>query len=284
MPETTRFAPSPTGWLHLGHAYAALYAQRAAIGGQLLLRIEDLDKTRARPEFTTGIYEDLAWLGLKWELPVLCQSSRSEAYRMALAQLAERGVTYPCFCTRREIAFEVSRAAEAPHVGEAGTLRYAGTCRHLSEAERALRLQRGDLYAVRLDAARAAALCGETHFEESGHSTRDERELIRVEPSLFGDIVLARKGLPAAYHLAVVVDDAFQSVTLVTRGADLFLATHMHATLQRLLGLRIPRYRHHRLIRDEHQNKLSKRHQSTSLRMLRESGLTAEQVRQRLGF
>jgi glutamyl-Q tRNA(Asp) synthetase len=280
--EITRFAPSPTGWLHLGHAFAALFAEQA--GDRLLLRIEDLDQTRARRHFIAGICEDLAWLGVEWEQPLLCQSSRTDAYLTALARLTQQGVTYPCFCTRREIALEFAHAIEAPRPGEAGSIRYGGTCRQLPLAERARRLERGDPHAVRLDSAKAAAFCGDMYFDESGCDALTSETRVKVDPILFGDIVLARKGLPAAYHLAVVIDDAFQHVTLVTRGVDLALATHTQVTLQRMLGLPTPAYRHHRLILDETNRKLSKSRQSTSLRSLRESGATAARIRQQLGF
>ena len=281
MSETTRFAPSPTGWLHLGHAYAALYAERAAGGGRLLLRVEDLDTTRSRPQYVAGIVEDLAWLGIGWAGPILHQTSRTRAYRDALARLGELDVTYPCFCTRREIAQEAALAAEAPHIG---TVRYGGTCRELSAKVRASRIARGDPYAIRLDAARTAELCGEASYHESGQDEASPLGPIPVQPTLFGDIVLARKGLPAAYHLAVVLDDAFQGVTLVTRGADLSSATHVQVTLQRLLGLPTPHYQHHRLILDDQQQKLAKRQLSPSLRSLREQGVMPAEIRRRFGF
>src|SRR5579872_1807459 len=223
----TRFAPSPTGYLHIGHAFAAWTAARA--GTRFLLRLEDLDLGRAREEFTAAIFEDLAWLGLSWEEPVLHQSKRFDAYRDALAALAP--FAYPCFCTRKEIADEIARATEAPHMSAAGPdgPLYPGTCRNLSPDDRAARMARGDSYAVRLDAAKAAEAAGPLELIEHGH-------IHTVKPLLFGDVVLARKDVPASYHLAVVVDDAFQGVTLVTRGEDLFEATHVHRVLQELLG------------------------------------------------
>lgn len=257
----TRFAPSPTGYLHLGHAFAAWTAARA--GERFLLRIEDLDQGRAREEFVAGIFEDLAWLGLSWEEPVLRQSRRMAAYRDALARLSP--FTYPCFCTRKEIAEEIARAVEAPH-GPDGPL-YPGTCRHLSTDERAARIAQGDAFALRLDAAKAAATVGPLSFTEHGH-------IHAVDPLLFGDVVLARKDMPASYHLAVVVDDAFQGVTLVTRGEDLLPAAHVQRLLQALLGYPEPAYAHHRLILDKDGRKFSKRDKSVTLRDLRAAGIT----------
>ncbi|MGN6150007.1 MAG: tRNA glutamyl-Q(34) synthetase GluQRS, partial [Rhizomicrobium sp.] len=228
----TRFAPSPTGFLHLGHAFAALTAARA--GTRFLLRIEDIDQTRCRPEFEHAIYEDLAWLGLDWEKPVLRQSERFDAYRAALDRLQAQGLLYPCFCTRAEIAAEIARAIEASH-GPEGPV-YPGTCRHLSDAQRQERMASGAPYALRLDAQKAAGRVGALSFKENGKGPQGEHGAITVDPLLFGDIVLARKETPAAYHLAVVVDDAFQDVTLVTRGNDLFAAAHIQRVLQALLG------------------------------------------------
>ncbi len=278
----TRFAPSPTGYLHLGHAYAAIVAhdKAKAMGGRFLVRIEDIDGTRCRPEFEAAIFEDLQWLGLDWPVPVLRQSQRIAAYRAALDRLDGLRLLYPCFCTRREIAEEVARADEAPH-GPEGLL-YPGTCRKLSKEERAQKIGSGAAYALRLDAAKAAALAGPLTFEELGRGPGGESGIIPVNPLLFGDIVLARKETPAAYHLAVVVDDAFQGVTLVTRGRDLFPATHVQRLLQNLLGLAAPAYAHHELISDAHGRKLSKRDNAVTLRHLRESGVTPAQIRARL--
>ena len=284
----TRFAPSPTGYLHVGHAFAALTAARS--GERFLLRLEDLDQGRAREDFIAAIFEDLAWLGLSWDEPVLRQSHRFEAYRTALARLEP--MTYPCFCTRREIAEEIARSAEAPRfhplpapqagyplsapqtgyplsapqTGPDGPL-YPGTCRRLSKDEGAARMAKGESYAVRLNAAEAAAVTGPLTFFEHG----SERA---VDPLLFGDVVLARKDMPASYHLAVVVDDAFQDVSLVTRGEDLLAAAHIQRVLQALLGLPAPAYAHHRLILDAEGRKFSKRDRSVTLRSLREEGIT----------
>lgn len=262
----TRFAPSPTGHLHLGHAYAALYARER--GERFLLRMEDIDVTRSRPEFEAAIREDLAWLGLAWDGPELRQSTRFDAYRTALTRLESEGLLYPCFCTRSEIAAEIARAVEAPH-GPEGPL-YPGTCRGLSSSERKARIESGAPYALRLDVGAAARRLPALTFHEDGEGP--QRGEIVVDPLLFGDVVLARKETPASYHLAVVVDDAFQDVTLVTRGEDLFAATHIQRVLQMLLDLPAPSYAHHRLILDANGRKFSKRDQSVTLRALREAG------------
>jgi glutamyl-Q tRNA(Asp) synthetase len=275
----TRFAPSPTGYLHLGHAFAALFA--AESGERFLLRIEDIDGTRCRPEFVDAILEDMRWLDLRFEEPVLCQSQRFSAYRSALERLMVRGLLYPCFCTRKDIADEIAHAASAPQ-GPDGPL-YPGLCRHLSGAERARRMAT-EPYALRLDAEMAARTVGDLFFDERGAGSNGETGRIAVVPQLFGDVVLARKETFAAYHLAVVLDDAYQGVTLVTRGCDLFAATHIQRLLQALLGLPVPVYRHHRLILDEHGRKFSKRNHAVTLRSLRESGMTAAQIRTQLGF
>jgi glutamyl-Q tRNA(Asp) synthetase len=269
----TRFAPSPTGLLHLGHAFAAITAEKA--GDRFLLRIEDIDTPRLREEFVDAIYEDLHWLGLRWEEPVLRQSTRAHAYRAALDVLEAKGLFYPCFCTRKEIADEIARASEAPH-GPDGPI-YPGTCRHLTKAEREERIARGEVYAMRLDAAKAGAVAGPLTFSERG-------ETRVVDPLLFGDVVLARKDIPAAYHLAVVVDDAHQGVTLVTRGEDLLPAVHIQRVLQAVLDLPEPAYAHHRLILDANGKKFSKRDGVVTLRSLRAEGLTPFLIRLRLGL
>jgi glutamyl-Q tRNA(Asp) synthetase len=277
----TRFAPSPTGLLHLGHAFAAITAFEAAKGGRFLLRIEDIDMARCKPDFVDAIFEDLAWLGLSWEMPVLRQSERFDAYRAALNKLAEQDLLYPCFCTRKDIAEEIARASEAPY-GPDGPV-YPGTCRALSHAEHTKRVAAGEAYALRLDVARAAAHTGPLSFEECGSGPAGEQGTIRAAPLLFGDIVLARKNMPAAYHLAVVVDDAHQGVTLVTRGNDLFAATHVQRLLLQCLGLPVPSYAHHRLILDANGRKFSKRDHSVTLRDLRESDVTPKEVYTMLG-
>jgi glutamyl-Q tRNA(Asp) synthetase len=269
----TRFAPSPTGYLHLGHAASALVGFEAAMraGGRFLLRIEDIDRGRCRPEFEAAIYEDLAWLGLHWEQPVRRQSEHMADYAAALDRLAAAELTYPCFCTRRDIA-EAIRAPHLERIGPDGPL-YPGTCRALSATERAERMAGGGSYALRLDAARVKARLGMLDWVELGEGR------VPVDPLLFGDVVLARKDVPASYHLAVVVDDALQGVTLVTRGRDLYAATHVHRTLQALLGLAMPQYRHHPLITDSAGQRLAKRHDALAIRALRAAGRSPADLR-----
>lgn len=269
----TRFAPSPTGWLHLGHAYAALFAAREAMKqeGRFLIRLEDIDGTRSRPEYEQALFEDLAWLGLKWEEPVRRQSDHLADYQIALDRLKAMDLLYPCFCTRKEIQEEIARAGQAPH-GPDGAL-YPGTCRSRPQQERHALLAQGIPYALRLDVGKAARLAGGPLMWED--AARGPQSAV---PEIFGDVVLARKDTPASYHLAVVVDDALQGISLVTRGADLFEATHLHRLLQELLGLPVPRWHHHRLITDENGRRLAKRDHARSLRTLREEGWPPEQV------
>jgi glutamyl-Q tRNA(Asp) synthetase len=278
MAATTRFAPSPTGYLHLGHAFAALTA--AATGTRFVVRIEDIDSARCRPEYEAAIFEDLGWLGLSWELPVLRQSQRMAAYAAGLHRLKAMGLTYPCFCSRAEIAAEIARAGDAPH-GPDGAV-YPGTCRHLDEASCAAKIAAGSPYALRLDASKAAAIAGPLWFEERGAGPNGQIGRIGVDPMLFGDVVLARKETPVAYHLAVVIDDAFQGVDLVTRGNDLFAATHVQRLLQTLLGLTAPDYAHHRLILDATGRKFSKRDHAVTLRAMRQGGVSADDIKRQL--
>lgn len=268
----TRFAPSPTGFLHLGHACSALIARRAAreAGGRFLLRLEDIDQTRCRPEFAAAILEDLAWLGLAWDGPVRVQSEHFDDYDAALDRLDVAGVIYPCFCTRAAIAAEIARAGAAPH-GDDGPV-YPGTCRNLPTEERLRRVAAGESFALRLDVARSLARTGPLEWEE------ESRGMIAAEPERLGDVVLARKDVRTSYHLAVSVDDALQRVTLVTRGADLFTATHMHRLLQALLDLPTPRYRHHALLTDASGRRYAKRDKALTLRALREAGRTPAEV------
>lgn len=270
MSETTRFAPSPSGRLHLGHAHSALFAARKAAGGRFLVRLEDIDRSRCRQEAVKGILEDLAWLGLHWETPIRRQSDHFQQYEMALGRLQEMGLLYPCFCTRRDICEEVARADRAPH-GPEGPL-YPGTCRHLSPVERSERLSAGEAHAWRLDMREASRRCDRLSWVDLGAGEQQAR------PELLGDVVLARKDVPTSYHLAVVVDDAAQGVTLVTRGADLFQATHLHRLLQELLQLPVPRWQHHRLVVDAEGRRLAKRHDALSIKTLREAGRTPEEV------
>jgi glutamyl-Q tRNA(Asp) synthetase len=274
---TTRFAPSPTGWLHLGHAYAALFAAQRAAGGRFLVRLEDIDGTRVRPEYESALWEDLAWLGLSWELPVRKQSEHWADYRAGLAVLESLGLLYPCFCTRREIQEEIARAGQAPH-GPDGAL-YPGTCRGRSADECAERMGRGEAYALRLDVRKALSVVqAELRWEDVGRGS------FVATPEIFGDVVLARKETPTSYHLAVVLDDAKQGVSLVTRGEDLLEATHLHRLLIELLGLPVPTWEHHRLIVDETGRRLAKRDDARSLRTLREAGWTRERVLSELGL
>jgi glutamyl-Q tRNA(Asp) synthetase len=276
----TRFAPSPTGLLHLGHAHAALFAWKAAreAGGRFLLRLEDIDATRCRPAFAEAILEDLAWLGLDWDGEVRVQSAHMADYAAAIAALSARRLLYPCFCTRAEIAREIAAIGNAPH-GPDGVL-YPGTCRHLPAAERAARLARGEPHALRLDMGAAlAAAPGPLRCEEVG-----ELPFAADPAPLFGDVVLARKDTPASYHLCVTHDDALQGVTLVTRGEDLKPATHLHRLIQALMGWPVPRWRHHGLLTGPDGRRLAKRDLAATLRSLREAGRRPEQVRAMAGF
>ena len=256
--------------MHLGHAYSALVGWRAARGGRFVLRIEDIDRDRCRPEFEQAIYRDLTWLGLDWNGPVRRQSQHMADYAQALDALSRLGVLYPCFCTRREVRAEIKRADAAPH-GD-GDSRYPGTCRGLSRHEQNARIRAGDAHALRLDVAKAHALTGPLtwHDRKAG--------VVRADPESQGDVVLARKDVPTSYHLAVTVDDHVQGVTLVTRGSDLFAATHIHRLLQALLGLPTPEYLHHPMITDPNGVRLAKRNRAVTLRSLRAGGRTPAEV------
>jgi len=287
--HTDRFAPSPTGELHLGHAFSAVVGWRTAMaaGGRFLLRMEDLDQGRTRAEFVDGIYRDLDWLGLTWEKPVLFQSSRLPAYRTALDRLKELGLTYPCTCTRRDIAEAVAAPQEGALPFGPDGLVYPGTCRERHEqaqGEAAIRLDMRRAIAALGGAAAVAALT----FDELDASPAGESGTIRLDPDALvagnGDVVLARRDGAPAYHLAVVVDDAYQGVTHVTRGRDLFPATPLHRLLQALLGLPVPHYRHHRLIRNAAGKRLAKRDHAHSLAKLREDGWHAGDVLRHLGL
>ncbi|MBC2776170.1 tRNA glutamyl-Q(34) synthetase GluQRS [Parasphingopyxis marina] len=272
---TTRFAPSPTGRLHLGHAYSAIRAHDFARenGGRFLLRFEDIDPGRVRPEYYDAIEEDLAWLGLEWDGEPVRQSRRLPLYEDTLETLKMRGLVYPCFCTRKEIAAEIAASASAPHPppsGPDGAL-YPGTCRHLSEAERQRRMAR-EPHGWRLDMGEAAALAGPLSWEDA------EAGLVEATPEIHGDVVLARKDAPTSYHLAVTVDDAAQGISDVVRGRDLFEATHVHRLLQALLGRPTPRYHHHALIADGEGKRLAKRDDARSLLALREAGIEGGEV------
>jgi glutamyl-Q tRNA(Asp) synthetase len=266
-PAVTRFAPSPNGHLHLGHAYAAWVAAdlAARTGGRFLVRVEDIDLERCRPEYEEAIFEDLEWLGLQWERPVWRQSDHLEDYRRAAERLLAGGLLYPCFCTRGGIQRELAGMTRAPH-GPDGPL-YPGTCRRLDKEERERRMEAGEAFALRLDAAEALKQAG-------GILTWSDAALgaRQVDAAEFGDVVLARKQGMTSYHLAVVLDDAAQGVTLVTRGEDLAPATGIHRLLQAVLGLPAPAYWHHPLVLDAAGKRLAKRDRSVTLRDLRASG------------
>jgi glutamyl-Q tRNA(Asp) synthetase len=271
----TRFAPSPTGYLHLGHAFSAFNAWRRArrAGGRFLLRLEDIDPTRCRPDYADAIQEDLAWLGLDWDGPVRVQSDHLSDYRAVLDGLAERGLVYPCFCTRADIVREVAASSAAPH-GPDGAPLYPGTCRRLPSDERAKRIAAGERFALRLDMA--AAIRPGLVYEEEGEGH------VACHPERFGDVVLARKDAPASYHLCVTHDDALQGVTIVTRGVDLKPATDLHRLIQALMGWPVPAYAHHRLLTDDTGRRLAKRDKAVTLRSLRAEGVSARAVIERL--
>ena len=276
--SATRFAPSPTGYLHKGHAFSALTAFDTArrLGGRFVLRIEDIDHTRCRPQFEAAIYDDLAWLGLVWETPVLRQSEHVGDYLAALEQLRVAGLVYRCFATRRDVA---EAMLSAPHGAQEG---YRGAA--LAVDEEAARLAAGEPFAWRLNLAAAQAAAGPLTFDEAGEGADGRRGEIAVDPASAGDVVLARKDVGVAYHLAVVVDDARQGITDVVRGSDLFEATHVQRVLQALLGLPAPLYHHHRLIAGADGRRLAKRDRAETLRELRARGVTPDLLRRELGF
>lgn len=275
-----RFAPSPNGFLHLGHAYSALMNARLARahGGLLLLRIEDIDRERSKPEFEQAMRDDLGWLGLDWPRPERRQSDFFDAYRALLEKLLARGLAYPCFCTRGAIAAKVVAGARDPD----GSPLYPGSCRDMSPGVRAQKIAAGEKFAVRLDMARALAEIDRPLSYREFYEG-ETPQVMAARPELWGDALIGRRDIPASYHLACVHDDAAQGVTDVMRGADLEAATGLHVLLQALLGLPTPDYRHHRLVLDEDGKKLAKSKGSTSLRALREAGVTSEGVRAMLG-
>jgi glutamyl-Q tRNA(Asp) synthetase len=276
MSFVTRFAPSPTGYLHLGHAFSALTAfdMAQAAGGRFVLRIEDIDQGRARGDFESAICEDLAWLGLTWEEPVRRQSEHMAEYQAALQQLIDRDLVYRCFRTRKEIAEAI---ASAPH----GEAEEAFRGEKLPQEEEAAKLDSGEAFAWRLSLKKARAALGPAYF---ALVFEDETGLVRAEPERHGDVVLARKDFATSYHLASVWDDALQRVTHVIRGEDLRGAAHLHVLLQKLLDLPQPVYRHHRLILGEDGKRLAKRDQGATLRALREAGKTSQEVRAMVGL
>ena len=279
-----RFAPSPNGYLHLGHALSALinFDMARATGGRFLLRIEDIDAARCRPVYEQAIYQDLAWLGITWEQPVRRQSAQLDGYRAALTRL--EGLLYASFETRGEIARLVAdRERHAPWPRDPdGAPLYPGDARSLPAAERLRRMEAGEPYALRLDMAAALARTGALTWIESDCGGKTTS--VAARPQMWGDVVLARKETPTSYHLSVVIDDAEQGVTHVVRGQDLFAATAVHRVLQALLALPAPVYHHHRLILDAHGQKLSKSTRATALRALRENGATSADIRRMVGL
>ena len=274
----TRFAPSPTGYLHLGHAYAAIFAETQArlAGGLFILRIEDIDVSRCKAEFEEAIYEDLRWLGLNWESPVRRQSAHLSDYGSALERLKKLSLIYPCFCTRGEIKAEIERAGGAPH-GPEGPI-YPGTCKHLPNDERDNRVNNGISYALRLDLAKATEITGDLSWQDQTLGNQ------KTKLHEFGDIVLARKDIATSYHLSVTVDDALQGVTLVTRGEDLADATGIHRLLQSLLEYDVPQYMHHKILTNDDGKRFAKRDQSVMLRSLRAAGKTPTDIRAMIGL
>jgi len=268
---TTRFAPSPTGHLHLGHAYSAYQAFRAAEGEKFILRIEDIDPVRCKPEYMKSIIDDLHWLGLTWAEPIRYQSKHLSDYAAAMNVLKNKGLVYPCFCTRRDIEAEAQRAGAAPHA-EDGSVLYPGTCRSMPEGERARRLAENPCANWRLDIAAAMSMVGPLSWFDRSHGK------VEARPDIYGDVVLARKDVPTSYHLSVTVDDHLQGVTLVTRGEDLFDSTHIHRLLQVLLGYDAPQYEHHKLLTDDTGKRYAKRDRSVTLKELRASGKTMRDV------
>jgi glutamyl-Q tRNA(Asp) synthetase len=287
-----RFAPSPNGYLHLGHALSALinFDMVRAVGGRLLLRIEDIDRTRCRPEFEAVIYEDLAWLGITWEEPVRRQSEHFDDYRAALARLDAQGLVFASFESRAEIAALVADRETKGSLREPwprdpdGAPLYPGIAKALSPAERRRRIEAGEVYALRLDMAAALARAGTLDWTETGVGPGGESGAVAAAPAAWGDIVLARKETPTSYHLSVVVDDALQGVSQVVRGQDLFWSTSVHRLLQALLGMPAPTYHHHRLVLDPDGRKLSKSTQATALRRLRQDGATPAEIRKMVGL
>jgi glutamyl-Q tRNA(Asp) synthetase len=286
-PRVFRFAPSPNGYLHLGHALSALMNADMArtANGRLLLRIEDIDRARCRPEYETAIYEDLTWLGLAWEAPVRRQSEHFAAYAQALDRLTAMGLVYPSFESRGEIARLVAAREQTgpwPRDPDGAPL-YPGTAKELSVDERQRRMD-AEPYALRLDMAAALARAGELDWTETGCGPNGETGRVPANAAQWGDVVLGRKDIPTSYHLAVVIDDALQGVTDVVRGEDLFWATGVHRLLQQLLGLPAPTYHHHRLILDDDGRKLAKSTNATGLRELRAQGATPADIRRLVGL
>ena len=283
-----RFAPSPNGYLHLGHAYSALlnHDMVRELGGRFLLRIEDIDTERCRPEYEATIYEDLRWLGVSWEQPVRRQSEHFDDYAGAIAKLEAQGLLYPSFESRSELnalVADLDKRGRWPRDPD-GVPLYPGRARKLSAAERERRLQSGEPFALRLAMDAAMARAGALSWTETGAGPHGQSGLINAAPQMWGDVVLARKDSPTSYHLSAVVDDALQGVTDVVRGQDLFWSTSIHRLLQMLLGLPEPSYHHHRLILDDDGKKLSKSTKATGLRELREAGSSPRDIRRMIGL
>ncbi len=276
----TRFAPSPTGRLHLGHAYSALFAYEKvyATGGKFILRIEDIDPVRCKPEYEAGIYEDLRWLGLAWEFPVRLQSHYMLDYEDALGKLHAQDLLYPCFCSRKDIRDEIEQMGVAPH-GPEGEI-YPGICKALSPQEQEDRIAAGDPYAFRLDMDKAIKIAGKNlEWVDLGKGKQI------ATPEILGDVVLARKDISTCYHLSVTLDDHIQGITTVTRGMDLFYATHLHRLLQELLKLNVPEWHHHDLLLDENGKRLAKRDKAVTLQHLREvEKIAPQEVQTRTGI
>ncbi|MEE2526017.1 tRNA glutamyl-Q(34) synthetase GluQRS [Hyphobacterium sp. HN65] len=284
----TRFAPSPTGYLHKGHAFSALSAFDAAraADGRFLLRIEDIDTTRCKPEFEQAIHGDLAWLGLKWEAPVRRQSEHFPEYHAAIDQLAARGLVYRCFKTRKEILEDIARAPHHPGEGPDGAI-YPRPAEPMSADEETERLDAGEAFAWRLSLRAVEAELGDLSrltFIEEGHGPNGETGEIAIRADLIGDVIIGRKDVGTSYHLAVTMDDALQGISHVIRGEDLFFATSVHRILQSLLGLPVPVYRHHALLTGPDGKRLAKRDRSLTLKSIRDSGISARELRLQLGF
>jgi len=285
----TRFAPSPTGYLHLGHAYAALTVTDMTrhAGGEALLRIEDIDVTRCKPEYEQAIYEDLSWLGCTWPAPVRRQSDHFQSYSRVLGHLAEHGLVYRCFKTRKEIAEDIARAPHHPGEGPEGVI-YPGPAKPLSPDEEAERVSRGEAFAWRLSVRACRDHLGprfdQLEFEETGQGPDGAQGVLLARPDALGDVILGRKDVGTSYHLACTHDDALQDITHVIRGEDLFFATHLHRLLQALMDWPVPVYHHHPLLLDRSGKRYAKRDQALTLRHLRGAGETPDTLRRRMGL
>ena len=279
-PQVTRFAPSPTGYLHLGHAYSALLAAKLSDNGRFILRIEDIDPERCSLEFEDAIYKDLRWLGLSWDKPVRRQSDHMSDYAAALDSLRQKDLLYPCFCTRKDIAREIEIAGQAPH----GPNRpfYPGTCKFLSNTTRQNRIDNGETFALRLNIRDALDLVGPLTWDSRDMNGYEKK--VQTTSEVFGDVVLSRKFFPTSYHIACTLDDHLQGVSLVSRGEDLRASTHIHRLLQSLLNLNRPTYMHHPLMTNEKGKRYAKRDKSLTLQSLRNSGKTPEDIKVLIGL